>query len=297
MPNETYQADLPQARQLLLQWLAASTDAPAMDWLQEKTVSFETAKPLREFYLAFGLASRMAGKKPLLLTDGDLQDARNLRRGLNPTHWTTDQTARILLLLTLPHENPDDFLKILNQLSGTADVGELTAVYRAFPLLPHPQALRARAAEGIRTSMDVVFNAVAVDNPYPGEYLDEAAWNQLILKAVFIGTPLGAIQGLDTRANPTLARILRDYAHERWAAGRPVTPELWRLVAPFAGASLMPDLERLFARGDEAEQEAAALACANSRMPEALQLLREKRPDLAERIASVRWIGGRTSGK
>ncbi len=297
MPNETYQADLPQARQLLLQWLAASTDAPAMDWLREKIVSFENAKPLRDFYVAFGLAPRMVGKKPLLLTDGDLQNAQRLRRGLTPTHWTTDQTARILLLLTLPHENPDDFLKILNQLSGTADVGELTALYRAFPLLPHPLALRARAAEGIRTSMDVVFNAVAVDNPYPADYLDEAAWNQLILKAVFIGTSLDNIQGLDERANSTLARILRDYAHERWAAGRAVVPELWRVVAPFAGASLLPDLERLFARGDETEQEAAALACANSRMPEALQLLREKRPDLAERITTARWIDGRTAGK
>jgi len=285
MPATAYQADLPHTRQLLSQWLAANLDAKAMAWLNEKIVSFETPKPLREFQSAFGLAPRMVGKQPLLLTGRHLQQARDLRPGLDPAHWTADQAARILLLLVLPHEDEDGFVKTTNQLFTAADVGELTALYLALPLLPHPEALLSRASEGIRTSMDVVFNAVALHNPYPMEYMNEAAWNQMILKAVFIGSPLDKITGLDERANPTLARIMRDYAHERWAAGRAVAPMLWRVVAPFLNDNMLPDLVRLFENSStEAEQQAAALACRQSNFPAALQLLHAQRPDLAEKI-------------
>ena len=39
--------------------------------------------------------------------------------------------------------------------------------------------------------------------------------------------------------------MLRDYAHERWAAGRPVAPELWRCVGPFAEGAALDDLARV----------------------------------------------------
>lgn len=67
----------------------------------------------------------------------------------------------------------------------------------------------------------------------------------MVLKALFIGSRLAPIKGLDERANPELAQILREYAHERWSAGRPVNPELWRCVGPFAtSADALADLER-----------------------------------------------------
>ncbi len=69
-------------------------------------------------------------------------------------------------------------------------------------------------------------------NPYPSERFAENRWNHMVLKAIFVGSPLHPIQGLDARANPPLARMLCDYAHERWAAGRPVSPELLRCVGP-----------------------------------------------------------------
>jgi hypothetical protein len=83
----------------------------------------------------------------------------------------------------------------LNQLFGTADVGEQTALYLSLPLLPFPEAFKSRASEGIRTNMTVVFNAIALDNPYPAEYMEEAAWNQLVLKAIFVGAPCTVYKG------------------------------------------------------------------------------------------------------
>ena len=71
--------------------------------------------------------------------------------------------------------------------------------------------------------MRPVFEAVAHRNPYPARHFDESAWNHLVLKALFIGSTLAPIEELDARANPTLMRMLCDYAHERWAAGRTIS--------------------------------------------------------------------------
>jgi hypothetical protein len=79
--------------------------------------------------------------------------------------------------------------------------------------------------------MTAVFNAVALQNPYPAEYFDNIAWNQMVLKALFVGSPLNLIYGLKQRNNSDLSQMLIDYADERKAANRDVSHELWKLVA------------------------------------------------------------------
>ncbi len=280
----TYQADIIQAHELLKKWLSHSTDAKGTEWLKQKIVMLSEPVTIKDFYLAFGMAPRMVGKYPLQLGEEDLAAAQQLRNGLNPSQWTTDQAARILILLMLPHDDKAEYLKALHQLFTTAEVGELTALYLAFPLLPHPEELRAQASEGVRTNMGVVFNALALENPYPRDYMTEAAWNQLVLKAVFVGSPLHRMEGLDQRANATLARILRDFVHERWAAGRPVTHEVWRVIAPFVDDAVLVDVERLFEKGTETEQQAAALLCMTGAHIAAKSLSLSKRPDLVEKV-------------
>jgi DNA-binding GntR family transcriptional regulator len=48
----------------------------------------------------------------------------------------------------------------------------------------------------------------------------------------------------------------------------------------------LPDVERVFDAGTETEQQAIALACAKSRNEEIYELLKARRPDLAERISN-----------
>lgn len=218
-----------RAVDLLDCWLTQRMAPDGLAWLNQKRQQTVETDSDRVFFTAFSAVPRYAGKEALQLTSWDLQAAEAVRSGWSPGHWSVDQAARSLLLLTLP-QDVEVYLHRLDRLFVTADVGELVALYQALPLFPEPEHHRLRAAEGIRSNMTAVFNAVALHNPYPAEWLDTPAWNQMVLKALFVGSPLSLIQGLDRRTNPELARMLVDYAQERQAANRSVSSELWQLV-------------------------------------------------------------------
>ena len=152
-------------------------------------------------------------------------------------------------------------------------MGEQVALFSSLPLLPFPEAFIKRTTEGIRTNIQDVFDAIALNNPYSADYLPELAWNQMVLKAAFMNRPLYRIVGMESRANPTLAKIISDYAHERWSAGRIVSPELWRTFGKHLLAEMLPDIERLLKDENTLQQQAGVLVCKNSPLPEAKELL------------------------
>ncbi|QGJ70975.1 Sugar phosphate isomerase/epimerase [Planctomycetales bacterium 10988] len=260
----------------LSKWVSQSVPADAFAWLEEQRAA-TAAGETKPFYLAFGLTARKLGKADLSLSTADLEEADTARSGWNPANWSIDQAARTLLVLALPIEDFAHYLKTLDRLFAAAEVGELVALYQALPLLPSPLAHQNRAAEGIRTNMKSVFCAVAHHNPYPSEQLDENAWNQMILKCLFVGVKLDPVIGLDQRANANLASMLLDYAHERWAANRDISPELWRMIGPYAAETqngkAMEDLNKLLKEGRELEQQAAILALRSCQADEAQAIL------------------------
>ncbi|QSJ18784.1 EboA family metabolite traffic protein [Nostoc sp. UHCC 0702] len=272
-----------RVNELLHQWLLKSASDKSIAWLEQKQAQIASGAAERVFFTAFSAVPRYLGKESLQLTSEDLEAAQAVLPGWYPGHWSVDQAGRTLLLLALQCDDTQQYLRSLDQVFTTADMGELVVLYQSLPLLPHPELHRQRAAEGIRSNMSNVFSAIALRNPYPAKYLDDIAWNQMVLKALFVGSPLHLIWGLDSRANPELARMLADYAHERWAAKRPVSPELWRPVGRFADTAIIADLEKVLADGDTASQAAAALACAESPLPEA-QVLLSRYPDLHSSI-------------
>uniref|UniRef100_A0A8J7A1H6 EboA family metabolite traffic protein n=1 Tax=Desmonostoc muscorum LEGE 12446 TaxID=1828758 RepID=A0A8J7A1H6_DESMC len=275
---------------LLHQWLLQSVSETGIAWLEQKQAQIASGAAERVFFTAFSAVPRYLGKQNLQVTSQDLEAAQEAITGWNPGNWSVDQAGRTLLLLALPHDDAQTYVRSLDKVFSSADMGELVALYQSLPLLPHPELHRQRAAEGIRSNMSNVFQAIALRNPYPADYLDNAAWNQMVLKAVFVGSPLHLIWGLDRRANPELAKMLTDYAHERWAAKRSVIPELWRPVGKFADSAIIADLEKVLANGDITEQQAAALACAESSLPQAQALLSHY-PDLQSSIeqGNLHW--------
>ena len=72
-----------------------------------------------------------------------------------------------------------------------------------------------------------------------------------------MGRPLYKIIDLDSRKNEKLALIAHDYIHERWSAGRVVTPEIWRLVVGFVTPEIAKDLVSAVHNGDELTKRAA----------------------------------------
>ena len=257
---------------LLQQWLDQRLDAAGARWLRESVASLAGGGTDRDLFRCVSLVSRRLGKAPLALDAAALAAANAARPGWDPSPWTADQAARLRLLLAAITDS-EIFVRRLDQLCATADLDELVAFYRGLPLYPDPPLHRLRAAEGVRTNMLVVFEAVAHRNPYPAEQLPDAAWNQMVLKALFVGSTLAPIIGLDRRANATLARMLGDYAHERWSAGRPVSAELWRCVGPFASGALLADLARVLETGTPPERACAVLALRSAPDPEARRLL------------------------
>ena len=285
MTAPKHTADIESVLNLMYGWIERHGIEKGLAWLMEKRDEIQRGAPEWKFFTTFSAVPRYLGKADLRLSSEDRTAAHGARHGWDPSRWSIDQAARAFLVLSLPADNADGFLATLDKVFPTADAGESVALYQSLPIIPYPDRFTARAAEGIRSNMTSVFNAVALDNPYPAEYLDEPAWNQMVLKAVFVGSPLHRIVGIDLRANAELAGMLVDYARERRAASRPVSPELWRPVGPFLSADHIDDLGITLRSERDDEKQAAALALAASNSQSARRLL-ETVPDLMRQIES-----------
>ena len=221
------------ARSLLYSWLKLRASGDGLAWLNRQTQEITKTGNQKTLFTSYSAVPRYLGKQKLNLSVEELQAARELVTGWIPVNWTLDRLGRTLLLLSFPSEDGDRYAATLEQIIAAADVEEAIAFYQSLPLLPCPEKFQLRAAVGIRTNMTSVFNAVALNNPYPAKYLNDLAWNQMVLKALFVGSPLHPIYGLKDRNNLQLCQMLIDYACERLAANRTVSSELWELVMCF----------------------------------------------------------------
>lgn len=276
------------AQTLLLDWLQARLAPEALAWLKEKSAQLSAGAPEKTLFTSFSACIRHAGKGPLNLDAAALAAARRAVPDWDPSDWTRDQAARIFLLLSLP-PGPDS-AKSIDRIWQTADVGEAVAVQKASAVLGYPEGQMARSREALRSNIQAVFEAITMRNPYPALHFDDTGWNQMVVKTFFVGVPLASIVGLDRRANPALARMLADLAHERWAAGRAFAPDLWRCVGPCADDRALSDLEKVLATGTAAEKRSAALALKSCPHGRAAAIL-DRDPALAKaaRDGSLTW--------
>lgn len=296
MAESQLEIDISSIKSLIHSWLEDRLDEKAFSWITSTSEELNNGAEDWQFFASFSGVPQHTGKDTANLSPEEVQDAQELRPRWQPGHWTLDQLGRTYLVLGITGKAQEDFLDVLEKTFISSDINEAVALYQSLPVLPYPDQLAKRAAEGIRSNITSVFNAVALRNPYPADFMDEGAWNQVVLKALFVGSPLYLIDGIDRRANKTLARMLADYAHERWAAGRSVSPELWRPVGPFAQGKMIEDLVKVLNHENDLQKQAAVLALSASPSEEAQKVLEQYRETVKQvEQADVDWddVGAR----
>ena len=265
-------------------------NAASYQWLLEKGGALAGTTDNYQLNLAFTSMPRKTGKKEIVVEDSKRNAISEVLPGLVIDHWSIDRLCRVWLLMQLEISDKESYIQRIENLFPQAEMNEQVALYSALPLLAYPEAWKSQCAIGIRSNIDTVLEAVMYYNPYPANYLEESAWNQFIMKAFFTGKNVDKIVGVDDRANQHLADMLFDYVEERWSAHRNADPQIWRLTARFLDDKHLYMMEKMLTKGNEIERLAAALACSESSLDKAKELL-EFHPEYKKAIQqhSLHW--------
>lgn len=256
-----------------------TVDQEARNWLEEKIQKIAREGNTRDMYLTYSLVPSKIGLQNIQ----SINSGNDLEGYLRIQKANIQQISRIYLLISVLKADREFFTPKVANIIEVADTGELETFLKFLILLPNPEAYNTQAVDALRTNVSTVFNAIALNNPYPALYFNEQQWNQMYLKTAFMQGDLSAILDIDKRANKELARIISDYAHERWAASRDIDPYFWRPVSGFLNATLLVDMKRLLESTDSLENRAGALCCYHSDTPEAKKML-EGYPHLLEQV-------------
>ena len=256
--------------QSLIEIIEGHVDKESRNWLEEKINLMVSNQSSKDLYLTYSLIpSKVDLVEGLKLSSG----SSDLSKYLEVQKANIHQIARIYLLSKVLTADKEFFTPKVAKLIEVADTSELETFLKFLMLLPNPENYKAAAVEALRTNISTIFNAIAHNNSYPSQFFDDQQWNQMYLKTAFMQGDLSAILDIDKRANKDLTRIISDYAHERWAAGRDIDPYFWRPVSRFLDAALLKDMERLLNSQNPIENRAGALCCYNSKNNDARKLL------------------------
>ena len=215
-----------------LEWLlrGLQREVSAVAWLEEMLAVARNGT--REQLLrAYTAASSHLGTSPF--TPAGVPPADGAAAEYVFDVWSREDAGRLALLLAR-HDAGRHAATLAEDVEACyheGDAREQRSWLRGIGLLPEPALYLPLAIDACRTNILPLFEAVACENPYPARYFPDRNFNQLVLKALFNGVALARIVGLSTRANAELARMARDYAAERAAAGRAIPPDIGLALA------------------------------------------------------------------
>ena len=279
-----------QVYPLIKQLLASRLTDTGRDYMDKATEEIAAGVPRQRFSALLSMASRHARREPLALNESELADAARAVPGWSPAAWNLLELLRSALVLARTDLDQPAFSDDFEVLFRFADQGELCALYRCLLLLPAGERFVERAAEGCRTNMLTVFEAVALDSPYPAQNFDDTAWQQLVIKALFLGLPVHRITGLDGRLTAELTRMALDWADERASAGRSFHAGLWLCLGPYEGQRVEDLIVGHWPDAQPNERRAMGMALARARRLDCLdaQLAQEQDSQVREQLQRAR---------
>jgi len=213
---------------LLAALVSARVSPAARAWFDQALTAH---RDLGAFADSFTTAARRLGKAPLDLTAREAEALAAAGMTWPVSRWTVDEVGRVVLLVAAAGElDTERLASLVEECYQSGDNRERQAVLKALPLLPDSERLIAVGVDACRTNIQPLFEAIACENPYPASRFSDLNFNQMVLKALFLGVAVDRIVGLDGRLTPELARMAADYASERRAAGRSVPSDIARLA-------------------------------------------------------------------
>ncbi|MFC7848485.1 EboA domain-containing protein [Arthrobacter sp. NPDC057388] len=214
-------------------WKKSVRDRDVECWVQESTTA--VAAERGTLTRIFATAGRRLGRGPLrpdadptgVLFGSVTDHARGQLIGRLHGVLAADELAVALLALY----DGGDSAERRGVLKG---LGTLAAGSPKLPSAVVAAGLRV-TAEALRTNESGMVAAAV--GPFAAAYLDQHSWRHAVLKLIFLGISLSAVTDLRERADDELARMARDFAAERQAAGRPVPDDVRLLTGSFSRSS------------------------------------------------------------
>jgi hypothetical protein len=201
--------------------------APDERWLDD-ALAVAGRRDINRLLGMYTSASRKTAGRDLSLTAVEHAAIDALSPGLSCDRWTLEDLVRATILLGAARVGDDasTWVATASACYENGDAREQQSWLRAISLLPLAERFASYGIDACRSHIQPTFEAIACDNPFPSVHFPDLNFNQLVLKALFIGVPLARVVGLRRRLNPDLSRMARDYASERRAAGRSVPADL-----------------------------------------------------------------------
>lgn len=207
-----------------------------------------------------GLYSAMAKRK---LGSEPLKNAAVIDTTFSPLdihRWTCADAARVMLVMTAIECKPDQAENIIRSYFKMGDEAEHIALIRSLIFFAPGDYLTEIALDAGRTNNLEVLAALTLDNPYPACFYNEHAFNQMVLKGLFLGLAIERIDGIEQRANTDLSRMCENYVVERQNADRTVPTDIWLAIGPFASETGKQQIIDHLEHNDVAHRYYSALA-------------------------------------
>ncbi|EWH11679.1 hypothetical protein DS2_02600 [Catenovulum agarivorans DS-2] len=204
----------------LQQWVEQHLTQAQIDWLLSAKQSLVESDPEKQLDELLNISAGVKRSVP----DQSLEGADQAF-----AHFDFAETIRLLLLVQVAKTCPD-IAYLVKSYYQFGDQSEKTALLKGLNFIdPNGQAVQT-AIKASRCNTTVEFSALALRNPYPAEFFPELNFNQLVLKALFMGLEIDQVVALDARQNAELSNMCFAYVIEQALADRTPPASIWLAI-------------------------------------------------------------------